>query len=47
MVFEDFSTKRVDLAVEGVRPSRPLGSQIKTADAAEKGGVGHGHSHSP
>jgi hypothetical protein len=41
MVFEDFSTKRVYLAVEGVRPSRPLGSQIKTADAAEKGGVGH------
>lgn len=47
MVFEDFSTKRIYLAVEGVRPSRPLGRQIETADAAKKGGVGHGHSHSP
>lgn len=47
MVFQYFAAKRVDLAVEGVRPSRPLGCQIETADAAEKGGVGHGHSHSP
>ena len=29
------------------RSARPLGGQIKTADAAEKGGVGHGHSHNP
>lgn len=42
MVFQYFATKRVYLAVEGVRPSRPLGGQVKTADAAEKGGVGHG-----
>jgi hypothetical protein len=47
MIFDDFSTKRVYLAVEGVRPARPLGSQVETADAAEKGGVGHGHSHNP
>ena len=41
MVFQYFATKRVELAVEGVRPTHPLGSQIETADTAEKGGVGH------
>ena len=43
MVFQYAAAKRVDLAVEGVRPASPLGRQIEAADAAEKGSVCHSH----
>ena len=41
VIFQYFAAKRIDLAVEGVRPARPLGRQIEPSDSAEKRGVGH------